>query len=115
MGTNYYWKPGPQCPHCGHEPKKLHIGKLSKGWLFCMQSHNDRGIGTLSDWIERWQEEGSEILDEYNRTINPRDLLWEIVVKAQGGGKRTMSHEDSRHTRKLSKVVEYDVCEREFS
>jgi len=35
MGTNYYLVN--KCEHCGHE-KRIHLGKMSAGWRFSLQT-----------------------------------------------------------------------------
>lgn len=93
MGTNYYWHatappPPPQpCVTCGHEPdyeapSGLHIGKSSAGWCFSLHVIPEEGISTLADWTERFNREGSVIVDEYGRVQTVAEMLATITERS---------------------------------
>lgn len=92
MGTNYYWyKPLPggagRCTCCGRAPgvDKFHIGKSSAGWCFSLHVNFDMEyvypplrIVDLSDWVQRFQEPETWILDEYSDLV-PVEKMLQII------------------------------------
>ncbi len=86
MGTNYYWNSTgeAQCPHCGHERERLHIGKSSSGWCFSLRIHDYEGIKTLADWQAKWAS-GGTISDEYGRDVTIEEMV-AIITKRHHPG-----------------------------
>lgn len=54
MGTNYYFK-------------GVHIGKVSSGWVFAMNTHPDDGIASWDDWKK--VIDGDPVVNEYDEII----------------------------------------------
>lgn len=69
MGTNYYAHK-PACPHCGRGDDPLHIGKSSGGWCFALNTHPEEGINSWPDWLDYFDTENVEILDEYGDAVS---------------------------------------------
>jgi hypothetical protein len=89
MGTNFYHHTK-ICHECGRS-HKTHIGKSSFGWCFALHVYPDRGINSLSDWIDRLEKEG-RIYNEYGDELTLEELLdtvhrrsWEDREKATDG------------------------------
>lgn len=61
MGTNYYLETD-FCPTCGHPRQRIHIGKLSCGWVFCFQKYPD--ADTLKKWFNKLNK--GKIVTEYD-------------------------------------------------
>jgi len=91
MGTNYYLRGNPACPHCGRCPDQgLHIGKSSSGWTFGLRVYTDdawrvadfaAGIGqihTLADWLPLFDRFG--VLDEYGDEVEAAEMI-EIITE----------------------------------
>ncbi len=100
MGMNYYWYREPVCEYCGRDDKPLHIGKSSWGWCFSLHIIPDEGINTLDDWREKWQQEGTYILDEAGTPITVKKMEQCITERKQGQWTRyaPLRHElDYRH------------------
>lgn len=83
MGTNYYVSTGKQekviCD-CGFEhliEEKLHIGKYSCGWKFCLHIIPEKGINELSDW-KPFLKNGT-IKDEYDREVD-YDTMIDLIT-----------------------------------
>jgi hypothetical protein len=81
MGTNYYWiKEDTTCPHCGRrdpDETSVHIGKSSCGWCFSLHVDPSIGIGSLDDWIERFDT--GFIEDEYGDRLSVGEMMSVIV------------------------------------
>ena len=77
MGTNYYWiKEDTTCPHCGrrdHDEVRIHIGKSSCGWCFSLHVDPSIGVGSLDDWIERFDT--GFIEDEYGDRLSVGETM----------------------------------------
>ena len=82
MGTNYYWHED-ICPHCKRTSEPIHIGKSSGGWCFALHILPELGITTLEDWQAKWKT--GVILDEYNSTISPDEMLQTITNRSWNG------------------------------
>ncbi|NOX49183.1 MAG: hypothetical protein GXP16_01430 [Gammaproteobacteria bacterium] len=83
MGTNYYWheKSSP-CDKCGHdEAKEIHIGKSSNSWVFFLHVDSEEGIFGLTDWVDRFAEDGSYIMSEYGTRIPGATMLAVILER----------------------------------
>jgi len=76
MSTNFYWHEKPKvCVTCGHNlSKTIHIGKSSPGWVFMLHVDPEEGLHTLNDWIDKWNEPGSLIYNEYGTLISNSDM-----------------------------------------
>lgn len=87
MGTNYWWhEPANVCEHCGRgDSKKLHIGKSSAGWCFNLRIYPERDIRELGDWLERWRQPGSKILDECGKEVTVHEMMTVILARWWGG------------------------------
>lgn len=83
MGTNYYLERSEKCAHCGHETGKerLHIGKSSAGWAFGLHVIPEEDINDLWDWVEKWEQPDTRIVDEYGDEVTPYQMLKAIVLK----------------------------------
>lgn len=75
MGTNYYLE--------GYKPRQLsstpceqtlHIGKSSYGWVFALHVIPELGINDFPDWIKLFHEEGTRIIDEYDREVSKFEM-----------------------------------------
>lgn len=64
MGTNYYLRHKP-CPICGSIKNEIHIGKSSCGWQFDFRGYKSENIVSYKDWLEEFNNEKKEIVDEY--------------------------------------------------
>lgn len=124
MGTNYYLRT-PACPHCGHAPAKIHIGKSSAGWNFGLRVYpkidgetDDRlkpfgadAIIELDDWRPLFDR--FEIVDEYGKTTSAANMILTIIDRSHPLGLR------SRCPTPLDDVAPgkgtYDLCNYEFS
>lgn len=67
MGTNYYMRIDP-CKYCGSSNDILHIGKLSGGWTFSFQAHDN--IKSFKELIKFINSHNAEIYDEYEKKIS---------------------------------------------
>ena len=92
MGCNYYLKPGPACPTCGHEPEHLQIGKSSAGWAFALHVIPEKNINSLDDWkrviseaLERFPHDAF-IYDEYHTPLDLPALLIKITERTHPSG-----------------------------
>ena len=75
MGTNYYFYPFKQCPECGREVERVHIGKSSGGWCFALHVMPEEGVNTWSDWQDFFKNyKESYIKDEYGQRITVDEL-----------------------------------------
>lgn len=77
MGTNYYFEQE-KCPCCGHAKQRLHLGKMSAGWVFALQVLPEEGLNCLEDWEARIKASLDPIIDEYGREVNWMDLKRDI-------------------------------------
>ena len=64
MGTNYYVEQE-KCPCCGHAKKRLHLGKMSGGWVFALQVLPEEGLNSLADWDKQLAANLNIVVDEY--------------------------------------------------
>lgn len=99
MGTNYYWiKEDTTCPHCGRrdpDEERIHIGKSSGGWCFSLHVDPSIGIGSLDDWIERFDT--GFIEDEYGDRLSVGEMIETIVDRSNPvafDDKKWMSYRD---------------------
>jgi hypothetical protein len=83
MGTNYYWKEGPDCPTCRRSFTGKHIGKSSHGWTFALHVYPDQGIDDIEDWEKLWQKAGSMIIDEYGEKLGADEMRQIITSRAR--------------------------------
>lgn len=81
MGTNFYFKLK-KCQHCERPAEEIHIGKSSAGWCFHLHVIPEKGINDLDDWKEWFNTKGSQIKDEYGRTITIEDMLSTITERS---------------------------------
>jgi hypothetical protein len=91
MGTNYYLH-FKVCPHCNKPAEILHIGKSSAGWCFALHVNPEGGINDLADWIQKFNADGSKILNEYDDELGVGDMLQIITERSWNG---TIVHSDS--------------------
>ena len=77
---NYYIRYSP-CETCGRCSLERHIGKLSGGWRFLLQAHDD--ISSYEDWKEEFDRQGIKIFDEDGCEF-PIDLMEDIIVESYG-------------------------------
>lgn len=76
MGTNYYWyKNLEPCECCGKYCDPIHIGKSSGGWNFSLHIHPESGINSLVDWVAKFTQSGSAIINEYGSGIIPDEMI----------------------------------------
>ena len=79
MGTNFYLckyrKEDPYAANDFHE-SRLHIGKLSYGWVFHFQVYFNQGLVSYASWKERTKH--GYIYDEYDEFISYKEF-WEMV------------------------------------
>lgn len=74
MGTNYYAVENKVC----YQPKEIHIGKCSAGWLFdindCAQFHSFK---ELKSWLHHNVDElkNYKIFNEYNEELTVDEML----------------------------------------
>jgi len=106
MGTNYYLKTAP-CECCGlhDERNTMHIGKSSYGWCFALHVGkwlNDTDAApeahSLEDWQALWGREGWVIIDEYEKIIEPEEMLRIIMMRGGQYGYAKEGYEAGRHT-----------------
>lgn len=85
MGTNYYLQEKP-CDTCKRIGKKLHLGKSSWGWQFHFRAHLDEEppIKSFADWIERFNMETHEIVNEDNESISSPEFIEMVESKMEG-------------------------------
>jgi hypothetical protein len=80
MGTNYYVELE-KCPCCGHSKKRLHLGKLSAGWVFALQVLPDEGLSHLCDWSNLITQTRAAIVDEYGEAQDWPTLLHQFRTR----------------------------------
>jgi hypothetical protein len=115
MRTNYYLKPRPPCPYCGHGEgdRGRHIGKSSAGWTFGLRVYPDEGIEGLEDWIPLFERHG--VIDEYGDEVTFHRMLATITERSHPHG-LLRRHELARHLKvTLPPGATYDLVEGEFS
>lgn len=98
MGTNYYLRGKPPCPHCGRPYPDKHIGKSSGGWCFALHIIPEEGINDLHDWINLWIKPEAIITDEYDTVISPMEMA-KIIAERRWHGVRgwTQREYDDNH------------------
>jgi hypothetical protein len=82
MGTNFYHYRQKPCPICGRNYDPRHIGKSSAGWTFSLHVYPDEEINGLDDWIELWDNDESEIRDEYGEVVPVPEMLDRITRRS---------------------------------
>lgn len=82
MGTNYYWYPRPECPHCKRPYEPVHIGTSITGWCFALHVIPEEGINTLMDWIKRFDAPNAIIEDEYGNVLSSKEMQVEITERS---------------------------------
>lgn len=120
MGTNYYWYPkgGGQCPTCGQEMPRRHIGKSSEGWNFGLRIYEKQPwadepvILSLDDWRELWAT-GGEIRNEYGDTVTVEQMELIITERSHPGGLWSQVGKAELWARYGGPT--YDLIPREFS
>lgn len=79
MGANYYWHDKRPCECCERPFPGIHIGKSSGGWVFSLHIDPENGIYNLDDWLKRFYEEKSYIVDEYGDEV-PVDTMVDLIT-----------------------------------
>lgn len=79
MGTNYYTKTK-KCPHCGHKPEGIHLGKSSMGWQFSFQYNGGEYYKNVEQ-MKKWLED-KEIQNEYGEDVTHKEF-WDMVANKQ--------------------------------
>lgn len=74
MGTNYYLETD-VCARCGRGDDRLHIGKSSGGWCFSLHVDPVQGINSLDDWLVRFENPTTRIVDEYGDEVTSAEML----------------------------------------
>lgn len=99
MGTNYYWiEPESVCEHCGRgNGSEYHIGKSSAGWCFNLRIHPEHGITELGDWLERWDQKGSRIRNEYGDDVTINEMMHTILARWWSGDEWTPENLATNH------------------
>lgn len=133
MSTNYYVKTGRKervvCNYgCVHEiDERLHIGKYSNGWKFCLHIIPEKNINNLEDWKNVLKS--GKIYNEYHREISYEEMIETIVGDYKDEGlNQIVVHDDYYKTildlndslnyvskDKLGKDGSYVLVEGEFS
>ncbi len=133
MGTNYYLKTQPPCPHCfrpyGDEGRGLHIGKSSAGWVFGLHVYpaDEReilpgieSIEDLPDWLPLFEKYG--VINEYGATCTPAYMIDVITERSHPNGLRRRTpgsapYMTDRENGNCSKhgAGTWDLCPYEFS
>lgn len=135
MSTNYYLR-HPACPHCGHAPGDLHVGKSSGGWNFGLRIYpkidgapDERlkpwgvdEICELDDWRPIFDR--FPIVDEYERPVSAADMIATITERTHPRGLASRitagpdlmgpHHDPKREDSRAGKGT-YDLCAYEFS
>lgn len=78
MLTNYYCR-FPPCGACGHADGPLHIGLSVIGWTFALHVMPERGIYSLTDWVDVWRRPGTVLYDEYGNDVSSDEMLDRIM------------------------------------
>lgn len=73
MGTNFEIETN-ICPVCGRPEQKLHIGKLSAGWVFQLHVIPELGINDLEDWKRVFRTGTVRITDEYGESATIEEM-----------------------------------------
>ena len=97
VGTNYYWiKPGKKCLSCGTllGEERLHIGKSSAGWVFALHVYPTKNILDLPDWWRLWQQDVTEIRDEYGKLVSRADMLSCVLARMGSDGSGNRENDD---------------------
>lgn len=112
MGTNFYWNPTDDKPHCTTCEcfQALHIGKRSAGWKFSLRIHPELGINELEDWKEKFKH--GNIHDEYGREITVREMV-DIIEHWGDSAVRTRDYHNWAATKPGK--GNYDLIDCEFS
>lgn len=91
MGTNFYLRGKPHCPHCSRGPDRgPHIGKSSGGWVFTLRVYPDgdyrldeagitEPIHDLEDWLPLFERFG--VVNEYDEDISPDEMRMTIAER----------------------------------
>ena len=113
MGTNFYWSPDSEGPHCDtctcHEA--LHIGKRSGGWKFALRIHPYLDICELEDWKEKFNQAGSSIYNEYGSKVEVSEML-DII---EHWGDEAPQTRDYKYLDTKPGLGNYDLLDIEFS
>lgn len=81
MGTNFYVITE-KCEHCGRGNEDIHLGKSSMGWMFSFNYNSGKyykNVPEMREWLR-----DKEIIDEYDRSVDPKDF-WDLVEAKQDG------------------------------
>lgn len=78
--NHYYLDDNNVCEYCGNEYNKLHIGKSSSGWKFALHIIPEKGINTLDDWRNIWNDINVNIYNEYGESLTITELEY-IITK----------------------------------
>lgn len=87
MGTNYYTKTE-KCPHCGHRPEGIHLGKSSAGWQFSFQYNGGKFYKNVEE-MKVWLKDKT-IENEYGEEVS-HEYFWKMVEEKQ---KEKLNHAD---------------------
>jgi hypothetical protein len=80
VGLNYYVELE-KCPCCGHTQKRLHLGKMSAGWVFALQVLPEEGLNCLDSWQELIVNTRAAIIDEYGQVVDWPTLRTQIKTR----------------------------------
>ena len=80
MGLNYYVELE-KCPCCGHAKRRLHLGKMSSGWVFALHVIPEEGLGSLYDWDQFLVQTRAAIIDEGGRVVDWPTLWRQIKTR----------------------------------
>lgn len=61
-------------------PIRIHIGKSSCGWKFCLHIYPNHNINSFKDWYDILQNDEYIITDEYNEVISINKMI-NIITK----------------------------------
>ena len=125
MGTNFYLRGKPACPHCSRGPDRgLHIGKSSGSWVFTLRVYPDgdyrlddagitEPIRDLEDWILLFDR---GVVNEYDEDISAAEMLRTITERTSWAkvGRPLLRHSIDGFCIAHGKGT-WDLCVGEFS
>jgi len=80
VGLNYYVELE-KCPCCGHAKRRLHLGKMSSGWVFALHVIPEEGLGSLYDWDQFLDKTRAAIIDAGGRAVDWPTLRHQIKTR----------------------------------
>lgn len=108
MGTNYY------CVH--PDGTKLHMGKSSWGWTYCLRVHPKLDIDDLDDWVDYVQADPLRvIIDEYDDGIDWYDWLSTVLDRKWAINRISHVHTTRGNYYTESTEVTWTCSDNEFS